>query len=77
MALVETHLADGVFTVTLADEDNRNALSSQLTAELVKALDEAEANPAVRVVVLTNQGRVFCAGADLSELFGASLERGK
>ena len=77
MALVETHLADGVFTVTLADEDNRKALSSQLTAELVKALDEAEANPAVRVVVLTNQGRVFCAGADLSERSSTSRTSSK
>ncbi|MEE2769316.1 MAG: enoyl-CoA hydratase-related protein [Actinomycetota bacterium] len=67
MVLVETRLADGVLTVTLADEDNRNALSSRLTAELVEALDDADGNPAVRVVVLTNRGRVFCAGADLSE----------
>ena len=34
MAAVETDLANGVLTVTLADEDNRNALSSRLTTEL-------------------------------------------
>jgi methylglutaconyl-CoA hydratase len=67
MALVETHLAGGVLTVTLADEENRNALSSALVGELITALDAADADPAVRVVVLTNSGRVFCAGADLSE----------
>ena len=67
MAAVETDLADGVLTVTLADEDNRNALSSRLTTELTEALDDADADPEVRVVVLTNRGRVFCAGADLSE----------
>ena len=67
MALVETHLDGGVLTVTLADEENRNALSSALVGELVTALDAADADPAVRVVVLTNSGRVFCAGADLSE----------
>ena len=67
MAAVETDLADGVLTVTLADEDNRNALSSLLTTELTEALDHADADPEVRVVVLTNRGRVFCAGADLSE----------
>ncbi|SUZ62286.1 uncharacterized protein METZ01_LOCUS15140, partial [marine metagenome] len=64
---VETDLANGVLTVTLADEDNRNALSSRLTTELTEALDDADADPEVRVVVLTNRGRVFCAGADLSE----------
>jgi methylglutaconyl-CoA hydratase len=67
MALVETRLDGGVLTVTLADEENRNALGSALVGELVTALDAADADPAVRVVVLTNSGRVFCAGADLSE----------
>ncbi len=67
MAAVETDLANGVLTVTLADEDNRNALSSRLTTELTEVLDDADADPEVRVVVLTNRGRVFCAGADLSE----------
>ena len=67
MAVVETELSAGVLTVTLADEANRNALGSQLVSELVAALDRADADPAVRVVVLTNVGKVFCAGANLSE----------
>jgi len=67
MTTVETDLANGVLTVTLADEDNRNALSARLTTELTAALDDADADPKVRVVVLTNRGRVCCAGADLSE----------
>ena len=67
MNLVRTELDDGVLTVTLCDEENRNALSAELTSELAQTLDEAEDNPEVRVIVLTNSGRVFCAGADLSE----------
>jgi len=67
MALVETERRGGVLTVTLADEANRNALGAQLVGELVDALDAADSDPEVRVVVLTNRGRVFCAGADLSE----------
>jgi methylglutaconyl-CoA hydratase len=59
--------ARGVLTVTLADEANRNALSTRLVGELSDVLDAADADPEVRVVVLTNRGRVFCAGADLSE----------
>jgi len=74
MGLVETTLGDGdrtgVVTVTLADEENRNALSAALVAELVAALDAVDADPNVRVVVLTNRGRVFCAGADLTERSG-------
>ena len=68
MSLVSVVRDDrGVVTVTLADEANRNALSRRLLGELTDALDEVDADPAVRVVVLTNSGRVFCAGADLRE----------
>jgi methylglutaconyl-CoA hydratase len=67
MAVVETELTGGVLTVTLADEANRNALGAQLVGELVDTLDDADADPEVRVVVLTNRGSVFCAGANLSE----------
>ena len=67
MNLIETEFNDGVLTVTLCDEENRNTLSAGLTSELAQILDAAETNPAVRVIVLTNRGRVFCAGADLSE----------
>ena len=67
MNLIGTELESGVLTVTLQDEENRNALSVGLTSELTETLDEAEENPNVRVIILTNSGRVFCAGADLSE----------
>jgi methylglutaconyl-CoA hydratase len=67
VSLVERALAGGVLTVTLNDPERRNALSRALTTELVAVLDDADANPAVRVVVLTNAGTTFCAGADLSE----------
>ena len=67
MNLIGTEFDDGVLTVTLQDEENRNALSVGLTSELAQTLDEAEGNPDVRVIILTNSGRVFCAGADLSE----------
>lgn len=67
MSVVETSFERGVLTVTLADEANRNALGNALVTELVETLDKADADPAVRVVVLTNSGRVFCAGANLAE----------
>ncbi|MBT8198758.1 MAG: enoyl-CoA hydratase [Acidimicrobiia bacterium] len=67
MPKVTTELEGGVLTITLADPDNRNALGSQLVTELVTALDRADTDDDVRVVVLTNEGHVFCAGVDLSE----------
>ena len=67
MTLVESELDRGVLTVTLDDEERRNALSTDLVVELTDVLDEADADPEVRVVVLTNRGSVFCAGANLAE----------
>lgn len=67
MTKVQTDLTSGVLTITLADPDNRNALSRGLMTELNAAIDRADDDPDVRVVVLTNEGNTFCAGADLSE----------
>src|SRR5262249_10540712 len=46
---------------------NRNALSTALIEELLAALAAADADEAVRAVVLTHTGPVFCSGADLKE----------
>lgn len=64
---VKTEIDAGVFTITLADAEKRNALSRQLTAELLDAMDRVDTDDDIRVVVLTNEGNTFCAGADLSE----------
>ncbi|KJY29975.1 enoyl-CoA hydratase family protein [Streptomyces sp. NRRL S-495] len=62
---------DAVTTLTLDSPHNRNALSRRLMAELTAGLAGAAADPEVRAVVLTHVGKVFCAGADLSEATGA------
>jgi methylglutaconyl-CoA hydratase len=67
MSLVETSTRDGVMTITLADERRRNALSPDVMTDLFAACDAAEADDAVRVVVITNRGSTFCAGANLSQ----------
>jgi methylglutaconyl-CoA hydratase len=56
---------DGIATITLDRPDNRNALSADLLDGLADHLESAIADEAVRVVVLTNAGTTFCAGADL------------
>ena len=64
--LVQYRAGDQVATVILDSPHNRNALSAQLMAELSARLSEAGEDPAVRAVVLTHTGRVFCSGADLA-----------
>jgi methylglutaconyl-CoA hydratase len=65
--LVRSDTARGVATVTLDSPPNRNALSSALIEHLLAALRAAEDDPAVRAVVLSHTGPVFCSGADLKE----------
>jgi methylglutaconyl-CoA hydratase len=60
-------VARGVATITLDSPGNRNAFSQALLQSLKAHLDQALADDAVRVVVLTNTGGTFSAGADLKE----------
>lgn len=57
----------------LARPEARNAFNAQLIAELRAAFDELAADAAVRAVVLSGEGKVFCAGADV-EWMRSSLE---
>ena len=63
--------AEGYAVVTLNRPQAMNALSRALRAALATRVLELEADPQVRVLVLTGAGRAFCAGLDLKEL-GAS-----
>jgi methylglutaconyl-CoA hydratase len=65
VSLVLSETERGVTTLTLDDGENRNALGPDLIEELLAAIDAADADPAVRVIILTNSGTVFCAGANL------------
>ena len=67
MEPVRVETARGVMTATLVDVDNRNALGGALVAGLRDALSAANADPAVRALVITNEGSTFCAGANLKE----------
>ncbi len=59
-------VADHIQTITLSRPEKLNAFTTRMRDELIQALDEADANDDVRVVIFTGAGRAFCAGADLS-----------
>ncbi|RTL67398.1 MAG: enoyl-CoA hydratase [Pseudonocardiaceae bacterium] len=63
-------VADGVATITLDRPAKLNAFTTTMADEIVAAFDATDADPGVRVVVVTGRGRGFCAGADLGR--GAS-----
>jgi enoyl-CoA hydratase len=64
--LVET--ADGVTLIRLNRPEALNALNTQLLGELGQALEAAEADDAVRCVVITGSEKAFAAGADIKEM---------
>jgi enoyl-CoA hydratase/carnithine racemase len=62
---------DGIAVLTLNRPEKLNALSTALLAEFSAALDAVEADPAVRVLILTGAGeKAFAAGADIAEYQG-------
>jgi trans-feruloyl-CoA hydratase/vanillin synthase len=66
---VLVEIADHVAWITLNRPDKRNAISPGLSTDMVQVLRAVNANPEVRVLVLTGAGASFCAGVDLKEVF--------
>jgi enoyl-CoA hydratase len=71
--LVHLMVDGGIATITLDSPHNRNALSSQLVAELTDRLRAAGDDASARAVVLTHTGSTFCSGADLAEARSGSM----
>jgi len=63
-----TAQADGVLTLTLNRPAAFNSFTRPMAAALQWALKEADDNPEVRCVVITGEGKAFCAGQDLKEV---------
>lgn len=66
--LVLTAVDGAVATLTLNRPDKGNALSSDMIVALEAALIAADADPAVRVIVIAARGKIFSAGHDLAEM---------
>lgn len=66
--------ADGVATITLNRPDKMNAFTLTMADEIVAAMDDIDADDAVRAVIFTGSGdRAFCAGADLTPEGGGQV----
>ncbi|WP_199554716.1 enoyl-CoA hydratase/isomerase family protein [Sandaracinobacteroides hominis] len=68
--------ADGVARITLNRPDQGNAIDLQLAKDLVAAAEDVAADSAVRCVVLTGAGRMFCVGGDIGSFASAGDEAG-
>jgi enoyl-CoA hydratase/carnithine racemase len=56
---------DGIATITLNRPDRLNAFTDKMEADLIAAFDASDADDDVKAVIVTGEGRAFCAGADL------------
>jgi len=63
---IRYEVAEHVLTITLDRPDRLNAFTPTMGRELVEAFDRADADDDVRAIIVTGEGRGFCAGADLA-----------
>ena len=76
MSDVEKKIDKGILTLTLNRPEKLNALSAEVLEALDAAFTEAKQNDAVKAIIITGQGKAFCAGADISRLAACDAERG-
>jgi enoyl-CoA hydratase/carnithine racemase len=62
---VRYEVSEDIATITLHRPERMNAFTAQMQEELVQLFDTADGDDAVRAVIVTGEGRAFCAGADL------------
>jgi methylglutaconyl-CoA hydratase len=66
--MVKYEIEKNTALISLNRPDKRNALNPQLVEELISAFKKAEEDPAVISIIITGEGKSFCAGADLDYL---------
>ena len=64
---LQVEVTDGVAVLTMNRPESMNALNRELAAALIEAFERVRDDDAIRVAVLTGNGRAFCAGVDLKE----------
>lgn len=62
------HTPQGLYTLTMTRPDNFNALSGQMLTDMQAALDRVAADSQSRVLVISAQGKAFCAGHNLKDM---------
>jgi len=76
MGSILTNITGGVATITLNRPEVFNSFNREMALELQSALDRCAQDESIRVVVLTGEGKAFCAGQDLKEVTTPELMPG-
>ncbi len=75
--LILTEKNNNIFNIILNDQRNQNTLSENMIIELTLALDIADKDNDVKVIILSSKGNIFCAGHNLKELNSQRLQNDK
>lgn len=74
--MIQTEIKNKIATLTLNRPEVFNSFNREMALKLQKELDACEQNPEVRAIVITGNGRAFCAGQDLKEVTSPELNPG-
>ena len=74
--MIQTEIKDKIATLTLNRPEVFNSFNREMALKLQKELDACDQNPEVRAIVITGNGRAFCAGQDLKEVTSPELNPG-
>jgi enoyl-CoA hydratase/carnithine racemase len=66
---------DGIARLTLSRPERLNAWTAQMNMELVDAIEHCNASDEVGAMIITGEGRGFCAGADIGDTFQARIDQ--
>ncbi len=76
LILYQSDPATSIARLTLNRPDRLNAINDQMQVEIADAVAQADADPDVRVLIITGAGRAFCAGGDMNQLGGSANGNG-
>ncbi|MDY2585715.1 enoyl-CoA hydratase-related protein [Winogradskyella aquimaris] len=73
---IELNLENNIAYITLNRSEVFNSFNREMALNLQQVFDDCETNPEVRAIVLTGNGKAFCAGQDLKEVTSPELNPG-
>lgn len=76
MSSIQIKIENGVAWITLNRPETFNSFNREMALSLQSTLDDCESNNEVRAIVLTGNGKAFCAGQDLNEVTSPELNPG-
>lgn len=76
MSMIEKQFEDGILILTLNRPDKLNALNADVLQALSDDLEDVKSDDEIKAILITGQGKAFCAGADINRLADCDAQTG-